>query len=121
MISIFLADGENHVRAALKLLIEYQPEMVVAGEAENSESLLAQVCANPPDVILLDWGLPGMRPQKLIQTLRSYCNNSLIIALSVKPEDEQVVKEYDLDGFISKQLSPEEFILSLKLSACGKI
>ena len=113
MTTIFLADGENHVRAALNLLIEYQPELVIAGEAENAENLLAQVCASPPDVILLDWDLPGIRPQKIVQTLRKFCAKTLIVVISVKPEHEKAARELVLDGFISKQLPPELFIAAL--------
>jgi two-component system, NarL family, response regulator DesR len=112
--SIFLADGENHVRAALNLLIKYQPDMVISGEAENAENLLAQVCADPPDVILLDWNLPGIRPQKLVQTLREFCARTMIVVVSVKPEHERAAKELELDGFILKQLPPELFITSLE-------
>jgi DNA-binding NarL/FixJ family response regulator len=112
--TIFLADGENHVRAALNLLIEYQPEMVISGEAENAENLLAQVCTNPPDVILLDWNLPGIRPQKIVHTLRTFCDKTLVVVVSVKPEHEKAAKELGLDGFISKQLPPELFISTLE-------
>jgi len=112
--TIFLADGENHVRAALSLLIKYQPEMLIAGEAENAENLLAQVCANPPNIILLDWKLPGIRPQKLVQTLRTFCVKTQIVVISVKPEHEKAAKELGLDGFISKQLPPEQFIDALQ-------
>lgn len=111
--SIFIADGENHVRAALSILIQYQPGMDIAGEAENAENLLARVCSNPPGVILMDWDLPGIRPQMLVQTLRTFCSSTQIIVMSVKPEHEKVAKAYKLDGFISKQLPPEDFISSL--------
>ena len=115
MKSIFLADSENHVRAALNLLIQYQPGLVISGESDNTENLLAQVCSNPPDVILLDLNLPGLRPKKLVQTLRVFCPNTQVIAISVKPEHEKSAMGLELDGFILKQLPPEVFISSLEL------
>lgn len=112
--TIFLAEGETHVLNALRLMIEQQSGMKVTGEARSAESLLAQVCLQAPDVILLDWNLPGLHPQRLIRTLRECCPAAKLIALSVKPEDEKSAKEYSLDSFISKQLPAESFVASLK-------
>ena len=113
MKSIFLADSENHVRDALRLLIDYQPGMNVVGEAENTENLLAQVCADPPDVILLDWNLPGIHHGRLIRTLRKHCPDTQLMATSVKSEQEGIVGLFDIDGFLLKQLPPDQFISAL--------
>lgn len=113
MKSIFIAEGENHVRDALRLLIEFQPELQVVGEADHAESLLAQVCANPPDIILLDWNLPGIHHGRLIRTLREHCPATQILATSVKSEQEDMVGLYDIDGFLLKQLPPDQFITAL--------
>jgi DNA-binding NarL/FixJ family response regulator len=111
--TIFLAEGETHVSEALRLLIEQRTEIKVVGEARSAESLLAQVCHRAPNVILLDWSLPGLHPQRLIRALRECCPAATLVALSVKPEDEKTAKEHGLDGFISKQLSAESFIAAL--------
>ncbi len=114
MKTILLAESEKHVLDALRLAIEQQAEVKVVGEARSAESLLVQVCQYAPDVILLDWGLPGLHPQRLIRTLRGCCPVTTLVALSVKPEDEKTVAEHGLDGFISKQLSGESFIAALQ-------
>lgn len=113
MKTVLLAESEKHVLDALRLAMEQQSEIKVAGEARSAESLLAQVCQHAPDVILLDWSLPGLHPQRLIRALRECCPAATLVALSVKPEDEKTAKEHGLDGFISKQLSAESFIAAL--------
>lgn len=110
MKTIFLAESERHVLAALRLLIEQETGIRIVGEARTAESLLAQVCQQAPDLILLDWSLPGLHPQRLIRTLRECCPGAQVAALSVKPEDEKAVREYGLEGFLSKQLSAESFM-----------
>ena len=119
MISVFVAESENHVRAALSLLIEYQPGMHLAGAVYDTEGLLAQVCRQAPDVILLDWNLPGITPRRLIRTLRECCPGTRLVATSVKPEHEQAAREWGVDGFLSKQIGPESFIAALE-SAIAK-
>ena len=113
MKTVLLAESEKHVLDALRLAMEQQSEIKVAGEARSAESLLAQVCQRAPNVILLDWSLPGLHPQRLIRALRECCPAATLVALSVKTEDEKAAKEHGLDGFISKQLSAESFIAAL--------
>lgn len=111
--TVFLAESEKHVLDALRLTIGQQEEMTVVGVAHSAETLLAQVCRRAPDIILLDWNLPGIHHQRLIHTLRECCPAAKLVAVSVKPEDEQAAREHGMDGFISKQLPAESFIASL--------
>ncbi len=114
MKKIFLAESERHVLDAMRLLLEEQADFEIIGEAQNTEVLLTQVSRTTPDVILFDWNLPGLHPQRFVPALRKSCPSSKLLALSVKPEDEKIVKKFDLDLFISKQLPPDEFLKLLK-------
>lgn len=113
MKTIFLAEGEKHVLDALRLLIEQETELELAGEARSAEELLAHACHKKPDAILLDWNLPSIHHQRLLRTLRECCPSARLVAMSVKPEDEKVAREHGVDGFISKQLPPELFLVGL--------
>ena len=42
MKTIFLAEGEKHVREALRLMLEHQPILKIVGEASTAESTLAK-------------------------------------------------------------------------------
>jgi DNA-binding NarL/FixJ family response regulator len=112
--SIFIAEGETHVRNALRLMLTFQEGFVITGQANTGESTLAQVCQNPPDVILLDWNLPGVNHQRLIHTLRAHCAQTRLVATSVKPEHELAAHQVGTDAFISKQLPPDEFLAALR-------
>ena len=113
-IAVFLAEGENHVRRTLRLILEQQNLVSIAGEANHAESLLAQVCQHPPDTILLDWTLPGLRPQRLIPAIRRHCPKTLILVTSTQSEYKKVVNKYGVDGFLLKQLPPDQFLRKLE-------
>ena len=113
MIRISVADSESHIRRALMLLVAQEPQFEIVGEANHVESLLAQVCAQPPDAILLDWNLVGIHPQRLLHTLQTHCPNTRILASSVRPEHEKITRELGVDTFLLKQLPPEQFIAAL--------
>lgn len=115
MKTVFLAEGERHVLEALHLVLEQQTDFEIIGEARSAESLLAHACKLSPDTILLDWNLPRFHPQRLIPALRECCPVAKLVALSVKPEHENLTREYGMDGFISKQLPPEAFLASLNV------
>ena len=113
MIRIFLADSEIHIRRALKLLLAQDSQFEIVGEASHVESLLAQVCSQPPDAIILDWNLVGLHPQRLLNTLRDHCPATRILATSVRPEQMAAVFEIGADGFLLKQLPPDQFYEAL--------
>jgi len=112
-ISIILAEGENHVRQAIQISLDHQKEFKVVGEAGYAESLLAQVGHQPSDLLLLDWNLPGMHPQRIISVIRRYCPMTAIIATGVRREQGKAALAYGVDGFLLKGLPPEEFVSEL--------
>jgi DNA-binding NarL/FixJ family response regulator len=113
MRTIFLAEGQKHVRDALRIMFEYEPNFKIVGEAGTAESTLAQVCQQLPGAILLDWSLPGLHPQRLLAALRQYCPATLILVTGVRPEQETVARQFEVDGFLLKLLPPDQFIAAL--------
>lgn len=114
MKTIVLADSARHVLDALRLLLEEQDDFAITGEAQSAEVLLSQLGRAAPEVILLDWNLPGAHHQRLVRVLRECCPDTKLAVMSVRPEDERSVRDYRLDGFVSKQLAPDAFLSSLK-------
>jgi len=58
---VFLADDQAKVCSALRLLLEQELGLRVVGEATEAKDLLAQVQRTQPDLVLLDWELPGLQ------------------------------------------------------------
>jgi DNA-binding NarL/FixJ family response regulator len=112
--SVFLAEAENHVRQAVRLNLELIEGITITGEAKNAEDLLAQICPHPPDVLILDWKLPGMNPQRLLPVIRKYCPRTLILGTLVRSDQKDLVLLYELDGYLIKDGPPENFLAELK-------
>lgn len=66
---ILLADDQVHVRSALQILLKQEPNLYVVGEASDADSLLAQARAVIPDMVLIDFELPGLKERNLISIL----------------------------------------------------
>lgn len=107
---VLLADDQPQVRSALRLVLEHEPEMQVVGEATTAEALLTQAQAIHPDLILLDWELPGQAMSSLLPTLRKGFPYLSVIALSGQFEARQKALEAGADAFVSKGDPPERLL-----------
>jgi DNA-binding NarL/FixJ family response regulator len=110
---VLLADDQPKVRLALRLLLEQEQGISVVGEAAEAESLLAQVAAGCPELVLLDWKLPGMAGQDLLVALRQTCTTVRIVVLSGQPEAEQDALCAGADAFVSKTDPPERLLTAI--------
>jgi DNA-binding NarL/FixJ family response regulator len=109
---ILLADNQVEVRSALRFLLEQEPGMCLVGEAAEAGELLAQEAALQPDLVLLDWELPGSQPADLLAALRIR-RHTIVIALSGRPEARQAALNAGVDAFVSKGEPPERLLATL--------
>jgi DNA-binding NarL/FixJ family response regulator len=111
---VFLADDQPRVRSALRLLLEQDPQLSVVGEAAAAEGLLAQVRAAHPDLLLLDWELPGLQAaDPLLPALRALCPRLSVIALSGRPEARRAALAAQANAFVSKGDPPERLLAAV--------
>ncbi len=115
---ILIADDQPKVRSALRLLLEQEPGLSVIGESTDAQALLAQVTATCPDLVLLDWELPGIQSRSnLIVTLRALCPRLRVVVLSGRPEMRDAALAAGADAFVSKG-DPPEGLLAILRAVC---
>lgn len=113
---ILLADDQPRIRFALRALLDRQPELQVVGEAGNADDLRAQILTTDPDLVLLDWELPGRRTERSPAVLHAQHPKLVIIALSGRPEARQAALAAGADAFVSKTDPPERLLAAI--AAC---
>ncbi|MGD9093340.1 MAG: response regulator transcription factor [Anaerolineales bacterium] len=116
MTRVVLADDQKSVRMGLRLLLEEEGGMEITGEAYNAGSLLTSTASNCPNLVLLDWGLPGMEPDQLVRTLRRICPDVEIIVLSGQSGVKGEALQAGADYFISKAAPPENLLRKIRLT-----
>ena len=83
-------------------------------ESADAEDALVAIASNPPDLILLDWMLPGMSGADLVRRLRSeeITAGLPIIMLTARVEENDRVHGLELgaDDYVTKPFSPRELI-----------
>ncbi len=110
MIRILLADDNSALRSALVLLLETRLNARVIGEANSMEDLLVKAAVKRPDIIILDWELPGTPKAGRIAALRDVHPFVKVIITSSKPEAAQQALAARADAYISKSEPPEKMM-----------
>jgi len=111
---VLVADDLLAVQSALALLLGQEVNLRVIGQASDAAGVLRAVAQDPPDVILLDWELPGMPADALVQQLRQSHPDLCIIALSSRPEAESAAMLAGVDAFIDKLSAADTLLEALE-------
>jgi DNA-binding NarL/FixJ family response regulator len=95
------------------VLLEQTPGLTIVGEASNAQSLLAQTSTTRPDLVLLDWTLPGLHEDGTLRTLRQTCPDVSVIVLSGRPEARKTALAAGANAFVSKVDPPERLLAAI--------
>jgi CheY-like chemotaxis protein len=114
---VLLADKRAEVRSALRLLLEQEPDVEILGEAVDTTGLLDWVRAACPDLLLLDWELPGLPVAALLPLLHQRYPQMQLIALSGRPENRQGALAAGAHAFVSKGDPPETLVAAVRTCA----
>lgn len=112
-VRVMLADDQAKVRSALRLMIDQEQYFHVVGEAREADELLLGMLRNCPQVILLDWELPGLPDSHKLDLLKRIEPHVKVIALSGQPEARKPALADGADFFISKSDPPEGVLKAL--------
>jgi DNA-binding NarL/FixJ family response regulator len=111
---IMLADDHPQVRSALRLALEQDPDLTVVAEAGSAHTVRALLPPAHIDLLLLDWGLPGLISERLIPWIRRQNAGVRILALSGRPEAEAEALAAGVDAFVSKGDPPERLFSAVR-------
>jgi DNA-binding NarL/FixJ family response regulator len=121
MISVGIIDDQPLIRAGLRMIVESQADMRVAGESEDGAGALALARRMSPDVILMDIRMPGIDGIDATAAILSENEHSRIIMLTTFDVDRYV---YDslragASGFLFKDVTPESLVAAIRAVAAG--
>jgi DNA-binding NarL/FixJ family response regulator len=109
-LNILIGDAQPRVRFALRILLEQQPGWQVTGEAADAQVLLDRALGGCPDLVLLDWELPGLPATELLTILRRACPHLRVVFMSGREEQRQAALQAGADVFAYKADPPEKLL-----------
>jgi two-component system phosphate regulon response regulator PhoB len=109
---ILIADNDLRVRAALHVLLSEQDDSAVIGECADLEGLVTQLQTFAPELVLLDWELPG-RPAAAFLLARNHAAQPRLIVLGTRPETRAAALAIGADDFVHKADPPEAVLAAV--------
>lgn len=119
--SVLLADDQELMRMAFRMVIESQADLSVAGEAANGRQAVAAVAALRPDVVLMDVRMPELDGVEATRRIVESGSESRIIILTTFDLDEYVYSALraGASGFLLKDTPPAELLSAIRAVASG--
>ena len=110
---VLVVDDEPQIRRALGINLRargYEVDL-----AEDGEQALALAASHPPDVVVLDLGLPGIDGVEVIRGLRGWSRVPIIV-LSVRDAESDKVAALDAgaDDYVTKPFGMDELLARLR-------
>ena len=123
--TILVVEDEQAIRSMLVMVLQqYNFNVLEAADVAQAQSILDDTL---PDLILLDWMLPGITGDEWTRRLKSSDNyrDLPIILLTAKGEEADKIRGLDIgaDDYVTKPFSPKELVSRIKavLRRSGKI
>jgi len=110
---VLLADDEPKVCSALRLILEQLKEIETVEEVNDAASLTDRLKNSPPDLLLVDLELPGLRSGALLSDLRRYAPLKVIV-LSGRCQPPKNALVSGADAFVSKCEPPDRLFATLR-------
>jgi two-component system, OmpR family, KDP operon response regulator KdpE len=111
--TVLVVDDEPQIVRALRINLRVRQYEVYA--AANGTEALQQASRHPPDVVILDLGLPDLDGVEVIQGLRGW-TNAPIIVLSGRADAIDKIEALDAgaDDYVTKPFSMEELLARMR-------
>jgi DNA-binding NarL/FixJ family response regulator len=122
VIRVLIADDEALVRGGLRMILEAQVDIEIAGEADDGRAALELAARAHPDVVLMDIRMPSLDGlQATRQLLATKARAPRVLILTTFDLDEYVYEALraGASGFLLKSARPPELVAAVRGALAG--
>ena len=119
---LLIIDDHPLFRKGAAQIIAMADEFTLVGEASGGVAGIEMARRHKPDVILLDLNMRDMSGLEVLATLREDLPDTRIVMLTVSDEASDLVGALraGADGYLLKEMEPEELLAKLREAAAGQ-
>lgn len=113
---IVLIDDHEIYRIGLRSLLQAEPNFEIVGEAANSEEGLETIEAVQPDVVVVDYAMPGITGLEVLDKIRKKYPNIRVIMLTASKSESVLAEalESGAHGVILKQDTSNQLVQAVE-------
>ena len=121
MIHVVVADDHAVVRAGVRAVLSSEPDLALVAEAGDADGALAAVLEHRPELLLLDWTLPGDGRTVLGRVLTA-APGTRVCVLSMHQDGATVREALGAGalGYVVKGAGIEHLVTALRSVAVGQ-
>ncbi|MFF3662805.1 response regulator [Streptomyces olivochromogenes] len=125
-VRVLLADDQEMVRTALRMVIDRREDLSVVGESVDGEQAVAHAVELQPDVVLMDVRMPGMTGVEATRRIATSwpCPGDAprVLVLTTFDLDEYVhaALRAGAAGFLLKNSPPDQLVQAIRAAAGGE-
>lgn len=109
--NVVLALGHADARLVLELALSDEPGVTVVGTASETVGMLALIQTARPDLVLVEWDLPGWPLPAVLAVARSLPRRVHVVVLGRDPQQHQPALHAGARAFVLVG-DPPEFLLA---------
>ena len=115
-LNVAIVEDVREIRDGLAALIGGTPGYRCSGAFRSMEEALPAIEARPPDVALVDVGLPGMSGIEGIPLLKERCPKLAVLMLTVYADDDRIIRAVCAGacGYLLKKTPPARLLECLR-------
>ncbi len=120
---VLIADDHALVRAGIRLLLNSQEDIEVAGEASNGEEAMSKAEELAPDIVLMDVAMGGLSGIEATRKITQANPDVRVLILTMHNDEEYFFQAVNAgaSGYVLKEATPEDLTSSLRMVARGGI
>jgi DNA-binding NarL/FixJ family response regulator len=121
-IRVALVDDQALFRAGVRMLVESQPDLEVAGEAADGEAAVVLAARERPDVVLMDVRMPNVNGVEATRELLNDPSPPKVLLLTTFDIEDDAVEALraGASGFLLKDVHPMELAQAIRVVARGE-
>lgn len=110
---ILIIEDEQPIRRFLRASLSSEGYLIT--EAVSGQEGLKKAISQPPDVVILDLGLPDLDGQEVLERLREWCSAPIIV-LSARDQESQKIQALDhgADDYLTKPFGVGELLARIR-------
>jgi DNA-binding NarL/FixJ family response regulator len=122
MIRIVLVDDQQLVRAGFRMVLDYQPDMTVVGEAGDGAAALQLLRTTEADVVVMDLRMPVLDGVAATRQICAAGPRPRVLVLTTFDTDAEAFAalQAGASGFLLKTAPPDELLSAIRVVAGGE-
>lgn len=115
-IKVAIVDDDEDIRASLAALIRRAQNFKLTGDYANAETAVKEIPRYPPDVVLMDINLPGMKGYECVRQLKATRPDIQFLMLTVYEDSDSLFNSLKAgaSGYLLKRTASAKLLEAIR-------